>query len=77
MKKEDRCTHRTTLCTAPWGLWKECQPRRTEQGNTYVSVRIRSCSSCKLAAISGPHGDKSSLIRGFPDAGPVLMTLWK
>lgn len=50
---------------------------RKGKGGTYVSVRTRSCSSCRFMAISSPHGRRSMCTIGFDDAAPVRITRWK
>jgi hypothetical protein len=50
---------------------------KVKDKNTHVSVRIRSCNSCRFIAISSPHGLISTCTIGFPFVIPVRITLWK
>lgn len=84
MVKEDRCTQRTTLWYAPWGLdcintfnMTKVHIPSEKLSQTHVSVLTRSWSSCKFIAISSPQGLISIWAIGLLRLAPVRMTRWK
>ena len=62
-----------------WSARKELSADESPQkkNDTHVSVLIRSCRSCRFAAISSPQGPISMCTIGLLTVGPERITLWK